>query len=255
MEKVIKSVESSTAYIDDLLTFSKSFDDHLKHLRELFERLKICNIKIKTSKCKIGCDELMFLGYKILSEGISIDSSRTDSLKNYPRPTKTKHVKQFLGLAGFYRHFIRRFADIAGPLNDLTKKNKKFIWSEDCENSFQQNIKLLSDKPILAYPNFNEEFFLSTDASIIGVGAVLSQRDNQQREHPVYYASRALNLAERNYSTIERELLAIVYSVDKFRYYLYGKKFTIFTDHNPLVYLNNITLSSERLTRWRLKLQ
>ena len=112
----------------------------------------------------------------------------------------------------------------------------------------------MSEKPILAYPNFDAQFILYPDASQFGIGAVLSQKDNNQREHPIHYASRSLNTAERNYSTIERELLAIIYATDKFRYYLYGKKFTIITDHNPLVYLNNITLSSERLTRWRLKL-
>ena len=254
IEKIIKGIDSATAYIDDLLSFSKTFDLHLTHLRVLFERLKNCNIKVKTSKCKIACDELMFLGYKISDKGISIDNSRTDSLKNYPIPTKAKHVKQFLGMAGFYRHFIKNFADIVEPLNHLTRKHTKFFWSDDCNKAFYMIIKLLSDKPILAYPNFNEEFFLATDASKIGIGAVLGQKDSNNNEHPIYFASRALNQAERNYSTIERELLAIVYSVDKFRYYLYGKKFTIITDHNPLVYLKNITLSSERLTRWRLKL-
>ena len=119
---------------------------------------------------------------------------------------------------------------------------------------FKQIIKLLTEKPILSYPNFNETFYLSTDASKTGVGAVLAQKDHVRREHPIHYASRTLNPAERNYSTIERELLAIIYAVDKFRYYLYGKKFIVITDHNPLVYLKNITLSSERLTRWRLKL-
>ena len=113
---------------------------------------------------------------------------------------------------------------------------------------------MLSKQPILAYPDFKQRFYLSTDASKVGVGAVLSQMDEQGRERPIYYASRSLNGAERNYSTIERELLAIVYAVEKFRYYLLGKEFTISTDHNPLTSLNNLTLSSSRLTRWRLKL-
>jgi len=115
IEKIIKGVENSTAYIKDLLTFSLNFEQHLIDLRILFQRLKDCNVKVKTSKCKISCNELMFLGYK----GISIDESRTASLKNYPTPTKTKHVKQFLGMAGFYRHFIKNFSDIVEPLNQL----------------------------------------------------------------------------------------------------------------------------------------
>jgi hypothetical protein len=157
-------------------------------------------------------------------------------------------------MAGFYRHFIRNYADFVEPLNDLTRKNARFTWSKGCDYAFQHIIKLLSEKPILAYPNSNEKFYLSTDASNMGIGAVLGQKDNQGHEHPIQFASRTLNQAARIYSTIERELLAIVDAADKFRYYLYGKKFTIITDHNPLVYLKNITLSSERLTRWRLKL-
>ena len=237
-----------------MLTFSKEFDSHLTHLRGLFERLKQANIKVKTPKCKIACRELMFLGYKISDTGISIDDSRTQAIKTYPKPTKSKHVKQFLGLAGFYRHFIKNYADIVEPLNRLTRKNVKFIWDDECKKAFNKLIELLASKPILAYPNFNEKFYLSTDASQVGIGAVLGQKDAKGFEKVVHYASRSLNTAERNYSTIERELLAIIYATDKFKYYLYGKKFTIITDHNPLVYLNNITLASERLTRWRLKL-
>ena len=254
IEKVITGVDNTTAYIDDLLTYSTDFEHHLVHLKTLFERLKHANIKVKTAKCKIACNELMFLGYKISELGISIDDSRTQAIRKYPKPTKAKHVKQFLGLAGFYRHFIKNFADIVEPLNRLTRKNAKFIWCAKCDEAFNTLIKLLSQKPILAYPNFKENFFLSTDASQVGIGAVLGQKDLSGRERAIHFASRSLNSAERNYSTIERELLAIVYATDKFRYYLYGKKFTIITDHNPLVYLNNITLSSERLTRWRLKL-
>ena len=145
IEKIIQGVENSTAYIDDLLTYSSEFDLHLQHLRTLFERLKACNVKVKTSKCKIACDQLMFLGYKISTQGISIDDSRTQAIKKYPKPIKSKHIKQFLGLAGFYRHFIRNFADIVEPLNKLTRKGVKFVWTEACENSFQTIIKLLSE--------------------------------------------------------------------------------------------------------------
>jgi predicted aspartyl protease len=254
IEKIIKGLNNSTAYIDDLLTYSQEFELHLQHLRVLFERLKSVNVKVKTNKCKIACNELMFLGYKISEKGISMDESRIAAVQKYPRPTKSKHIQQFLGLVGFYRQFIRNFADITEPLNRLTRKNAKFIWSHDCEYAFQSLIKQLSERPILAYPDFNKPFCLATDASQVGIGAVLGQVDDKGRETAIHFASRSLSQAERNYSTIERELLAIIYAVDKFRYYLYGKKFKIITDHNPLVYLNNITLSSERLTRWRLRL-
>ena len=236
------------------MTFSKTFDDHLIHFQAVFERLKTANIKIKTSKCHIASDNIMFLGYRITSKGVCIDDSRIKVIKNYPKPSMSKNVKVFLGLTGYYRQFIRDYADLTEPLNKLTRKNVKFTWCDRCESSFQSLIKSLSEKPILAFPNFDAPFYLSTDASQVGIGAVLSQRDEHQREHPVYYASRSLTDAERRYSTIERELLAIIYSTEKFKYYLSGRKFTIITDHNPLVYLNSIKISSDRLTRWRLKL-
>ncbi len=163
-------------------------------------------------------------------------------------------VLWFLGFAGFYRQFIQNFPELTDEMNKLTRKNVKFDWSEKCNASFVKIKELLIDRPILAYPDFDKPFALSTDASNIGIGAVLSQKDSENNERPVYYAGRSLNNAERNYSSIERELLAIVYATEKFKYDLYGKHFTIHTDHNPLVYLKNLTLSSERLTRWRLKL-
>lgn len=254
IEKVIYNLVNSSAYVDDILTYSKTFDDHLIHLKALFDRLKTANIKIKTSKCHIASDNIMFLGYRITSDGVCIDDSRIKSLKNYPKPTKTKNVKEFLGLTGYYRQFIKNYADIVDPLNNLTRKNVKFTWCDKCDRSFQTLINYLSEKPILAFPNFDAPFYLSTDASQVGIGAVLSQKDEHQREHPVYFTSRSLTDAERRYSTIERELLAIIYSTEKFKYYLSGRKFTILTDHNPLVYLNSIKISSDRLTRWRLKL-
>ncbi len=225
IEKVISNLPNSSAYVDDILTYSKTFDDHLIHLQALFERLKTANLKIKTSKCHIASDDIMFLGYRITSKGVCIDDSRIKVLKNYPKPSKSKNVKEFLGLTGYYRQFIRDYADLTEPLNNLTRKNVKFSWCDRCESSFRSLIKSLSEKPILAFPNLDAPFYLSTDASQVGIGAVLSQRDEHQREHPVYYASRSLTDAERRYSTIERELLAIIYSTEKFKYYLSGRKF------------------------------
>lgn len=254
IELIIIKLTNSSAYLDDVLTFSKHFDDHFKHLELVFQRFKEANLKIKTSKCKIACDNVMFLGYNISEKGVSVDDSRIKVIKNYPKPTKTKEVKQFLGLAGFYRQFIPSFADIVEPLNRLTRKDVKFQWSQECDKAFDEILNKLITKPILAYPNFDKKFIISTDASNVGIGAVLSQLDENKFERPIYYASRSLSVHERNYSTIEKELLAIVYATEKFRYYVYGREFTITTDHNPLIYLNNITITSERLTRWRLKL-
>ncbi|CAF0985152.1 unnamed protein product [Brachionus calyciflorus] len=207
-----------------------------------------------TSKCKIASDETTFLGYKISSEGISIREDRIKTIKNYPRPTNGKKVKEFLGPASYYRQFIHNFAHIVEPLNKLTRKNIRFKWDENCQNAFKSLLNSLCNPPILAYPDFSKTFYLATDISNYGIGAVLCQKNDQDQERVIFYASRSLNNAERNYSTIERELLGIVYAVEKFRYYLYGTEFVIITDHNPLTYSHNLTLSSARLTRWRLKL-
>jgi hypothetical protein len=254
MEAVLNNLPNSSAYIDDVLTHSKNFEEHIKHLEKLFIQLKLSNIKVKTKKCRIACEETLFLGYKISKKGVSIDESRVKAIKDYPKPKNCTDVKKFLGLASYYRQFVRNFSDIVEPLNKLTRKKIRFKWDDFCEKAFNKLIELLTTTPVLAFPNFDKEFILQTDASNYGLGAVLSQKDDQDREHVIYYASRSLNKAERNYSTIERELLGIIYAVEKFRYYLYGKKFIIQTDHNPLTYLNNLTLSSSRLTRWRLKL-
>ena len=254
MESVLSDLHNSTAYIDDIFTFSKTFDEHLIHLEKLFERLKDANIKIKTRKCEFACEETMFLGYNVTNRGIKIDEERIKAIKDYPRPKTPKQVKRFIGLASYYRQFIDKFADIVQPLNKLTRKNCRFDWTDDCEKSFNKLINQLINAPILAFPDFNRSFYLSTDASNIGLGAVLYQLDDQKREKVIFYASRSLKDCERNYSAIEKELLAIVFAVEKFKYYLYGREFTINTDHNPLTYLNNVTLASSRLTRWRLKL-
>jgi hypothetical protein len=254
VELIIADLKASTAYVDDILTASENFDEHLVHLEQLFIRLKDANMKVKTTKCTFAANETTFLGFTISEDGVKMKEDRIEAVKNYPRPKTPKQIKQFLGLAGYYRQFIRNFAEIVNPLNKLLKKELKFNWTDECENSFQVMIKLLSNPPILAFPDFTKPFHLATDASNVGIGAVLYQISSKGLEQVIYYASRTLNAAERNYSTIERELLAIVYSVEKFRYYLYGKEFIINTDHNPLTYLNNLTLSSSRLTRWRLKL-
>lgn len=244
MEVILAGLTNSTAYIDDILTFSTDFESHLAHLEKLLTRLKEANIKIKTRKCKVACDETLFLGYKITRKGVGIDESRVKAIKNYPRPKNQKQVKQFLGLAGYYRHFIPNFSDKAEPLNKLTRKNVKFKWDEKCERSFEMMIDSLTSTPILAFPDYKKPFHLATDASNTGLGAVLSQVDDNGKERVIYYASRTLNQAEKNYSTIERELLAIVFAVEKFKYYLYGTEFTITTDHNPLTYLNNLNHST-----------
>lgn len=160
----------------------------------------------------------------------------------------------FLGLTGFYRQYIQNYADIAEPLAALKRKNSKFKWDAFTCDAFNNLKKALITPPILQYPNFEKEFYLSTDASNIAIGAVLSELSDS-KDLPIAYASRALNPSERNYPTIKKELLAIIWAIRKFRPYLYGRQFTIVTDHKPLTYLRSMKNASSILLRWSLELE
>jgi hypothetical protein len=162
----------------------------------------------------------MFLGFKISEAGVKMNTDRIKAVKDHPRPRTQKQVKQFLGLASYYRQFIKNFANYTDQLNKLLKKHVTFNWDNNCEEAFKSLIQALSNPLILAYPDFSKTFYLASDASKVGIGAVLYQVQDKGKERVIYYASRALNNAERNYSTIEREFLAIIFAVEKFKYYL-----------------------------------
>ena len=254
MEEVLDGVKNSMPYIDDIMTHSKTFDEHLVDLEIVFKKLDEANLKLKPSKCFFANRETKFLGFDINSKGIRPSQEKFEAMKNYPEPKNAKSVKRFLGMASYYRRFIPNYSRITEPINRLLKKNEKFVWSDDCEISFRKIKHLLINPPILVYPDFTKQFILTTDASGIGLGAVLSQIGKDGLEHPIGYASRLLNNAERNYAATELECLGIVWGIEQFRPYLYGRHFIINCDHNPLVYLENTKNKSSRVTRWRLQL-
>jgi hypothetical protein len=247
---------ASSAYIDDILTASAEFEQHLIDLEKLFIQLQKANMKIKTAKCKIAATETKFVGFKISAAGVEISDERVQAVKEYPQPKDAKALKSFLGLTSYYRAWIPKYTEIVHPLSRMLKKDTRFRWTQECTDAFELLKLRLTTAPILAFPQFDKPMHLSTDASNVGVGAVLFQIDEEGRERVIYYASRALNSAERNYATVERELLAVLYATDKFRYYLHSNPipFVVYTDHRPLTYLKNFNTNSSRLTRWRLKL-
>ena len=258
------------AYIDDVNVHSKIFEEHLKDLEEVFKRLRKAGLKLRMDKCKFCFGEIEFLGYIIGKNGIKTDEKKLEKIKNYPRPTTITELKGFLGLASYYRRFIKDFSKIAKSLNDLMKginyekgikqKNQnKWIditkeWKEKQEESFQILKERLCTAPVLVYPDFEKEFILYTDASGYALGAVLSQIGKDGKEQVVYYASKTLTDAERNYSTTELECYAVVWAVEKFHYYLDGKKFKVITDHYALKWLEKNALKGWR-ARWILRLQ
>jgi len=187
-------------------------------------------------------------------DGVKPDEKRIEAVKEYPRPKTTRELKGFLGLAGYYRRFIPNFSKVAKPLTELLKKNAPYVWDDKMEEAFISLKTSLITEPLLQYPDFSRPFVLTTDASNEAIGAVLSQGPIG-KDPPVAYASRTLTKAEKGYPTIELELLAIIWGCKYFRQYLYGRKFTIVTDHRPLTWIFNVKDPSSRLLRWRLLLE
>ena len=253
MEEMLEDLEFAVAYIDDVTVSSKGFEGHLEHLKKVFDLLREKKLKMKPAKCFFGYRETKFLGFIVSADGIKVCPSRTEIIANYPRPVTAKGIRSFLGLASYYRRFIPNFSDIASPMIALTRKNKEFKWDEECERGFNGLKERLMKPPILAYPDMKKTFHLTTDASNVGLGAVLSQFWGDE-EKVIAFASRTLQPAERNYSTTEQELLAIIWAVKRFRPYLYGTVFKLITDHKPLTHLNSSTSTSSRLYRWKLAL-
>ena len=241
-------------YLDDLLIFSDTFSEHLRRLGAVLRILEEANLKLKPSKCQLLRKSVAFLGHNISSRGISPKMDKIEAVSKWAPPKTAQELQQFLGFASFYRRYIRDFATIAEPLNQLTRKNREFKWEARCAESFNRLKEALCQHPVLAHPDFQLPFQLTTDASATGLGAVLSQTQLGE-ERPLCYASRTLTSAERNYSTTERECLAVVWAMEYFDYYLSGATFTVYTDHNPLTYLRSIPQPHGRLARWILRLE
>jgi hypothetical protein len=241
-------------YIDDLVVIGCSVEHHMRNLESVFKRLRAKNLKLNPKKCLFLQSSVTYLGHHISGEGIKPDQSKFEVIKNYPKPTNADEVRRFVAFCNYYRRFVENFALIANPLNKLLKKNATFIWSKECDLAFEKLKNNLMNPPILQYPNFENEFILTTDASDIACGAVLSQEINN-KNLPVAFASKSFTKGEKNKSTIEKELTAIHWAVNYFKPYLFGKKFKILTDHKPLVYLFTMKNPTSKLTRMRWDLE
>ncbi|CAC5392821.1 Retrovirus-related Pol polyprotein from transposon 297,Retrovirus-related Pol polyprotein from transposon 17.6,Transposon Ty3-I Gag-Pol polyprotein,Transposon Ty3-G Gag-Pol polyprotein,Retrovirus-related Pol polyprotein from transposon 412 [Mytilus coruscus] len=236
-------------YLDDIIVFSKTFDEHLKNLSEVCDRLRSANLKLHPKKCFLLQKEGTFLGHKVSHEGINTDDEKIKAVQDWPTPKNVKDVRSFIGLCSYYRRFVENFSTIAKPLHQLIEKCKKFEWTEACNCSFEHLKKLLISAPILGYPINDGGFILETDASNVGMGAVLSQiQDGEERV--IGYFSKTFSKSERNYCVNRKELLAIVSAVKNFHHYLYGRSFTVRTDHGSLRWLVNFKNPEGQLARW-----
>ena len=258
MDLVVDGMQDfAAAYLDDLVVYSDSWEDHLEHLKMMLQKLREAGLTVKPRKCQFGMDHCVYLGHVVGGGKIQPEASKIDVVDSFVVPTTKKQVRAFLGLTGYYRKFIPNYASVAAPLTDLTKKTapNNVCWNQQCDKAFKELKRLLCTSPVLRNPDFSRRFILQTDASDRGVGAVLSQKDKNGEEHPVGYFSKKLLPREERYSTIEKECLAIKLGVQAFRVYLLWRQFTIQTDHRSLEWLNRLKENNSRLTRWSLALQ
>jgi hypothetical protein len=247
--------EFLTVYIDDIVIYSETFEEHLIHLEKTFRKIKEANLTLGLEKCEFAKEKLKFLGHEISKEGIQSDPDKIVKIQEFKRPGTVKEVRQFLGLTSYYRRFINNFSKIARPINNLLNKDIGFEWKEEQEKAFEELKKRLMETPVLQYPDFNKSFIICTDASEKGLGAVLEQLDDEGKEKPVAYASRSLKPAELNYSVTDLECLAVIWAVQKFYKYLIFKPFEIVTDHAALKTLQTQKIIKGRRAKWIMELQ
>ncbi|GJT72278.1 reverse transcriptase domain-containing protein [Tanacetum coccineum] len=241
-------------FMDDFLVFGDSFSSCLANLDKMLKRCEDTKLALNWEKSHFMVKEGIVLGHKISRKGIEVDKAKVDVISKLPHPTTVKGIRSFLGHAGFYRRFIKDFSKISRPMTHLLEKNTPFIFSEDCILAFQTLKKKLTEAPILIAPNWDQPFEIMCDASDYAIGAVLGQRI-EKHFRPIHYASKTMTEAETNYTTTEKEMLAVVYAFEKFRSYLIMNKSVVYTDHSALKYLFNKKDAKARLLRWVLLLQ
>jgi hypothetical protein len=241
-------------YLDDILIYSKTEQEHLQHVQQVLDILRKHQLYAKLSKCEFFQRRVEYLGHYISDQGVAVDDRKVAAIKEWPAPSNVSEVRSFLGLANYYRKFVKGFSGIAAALTALLHKDKPFKWDHEEKDAFNRLKQQLTEAPVLLLPDPTKSFVVTTDASDFAIGAVLSQ--NQGRgEQPIAYESRKMSPAELNYPVHEKELLAIVHALRTWRTYLEGQKFTIVTDHASLEYIKSQSHLSRRQARWLETLQ
>lgn len=244
----------SFVYMDDLVVIGCSEQHMISNLKEVFEICRKTNLKLNPEKCNFFNSEVTFLGHKCTDKGILPDDSKYEKITQYPTPTNADEARRFVAFVNYYRRFIPNFSYHSIHLTRLTRKNTEFVWTKECESAFQYLKNSILSPKILQYPDFDKQFCITTDASKLACGAVLSQ-DHNGIQLPISFASRSFTQGESNKSVIEQELTAIHWAINFFKPYVYGKKFLVKSDHKPLTYLFSLKNPSSKLTRMRLDLE
>jgi len=242
-------------YLDDIIIYSKTFEQHIDHITQVFNALRQAQLKIKLKKCYFCLPIISFLGHIVGRNVIQPDPTKIEKVKSFPVPANLTQLRAALGLFSYYRKFIKDFSRIAKPMTLLLKKDTPFEWTTKQQNAFEQLKQKLITTPILKYPDFTRPFIVYTDASGIGLGAILSQKDEHEKECVIAYASRSLNSAEQNYTVTDQECLAVVWAIKHFQHYLGLKPFQVVTDHSALKWLQTSKIPTGRRARWMMFLQ
>jgi len=232
-------------YFDDILVYSKSMEEHQEHLREVLSTLRSAQLYGNLKKCDFCTNEVVFLGFVVSEQGLSVDKEKVKAVQDWPTPTSISQVRSFHGLASFYRRFVRDFSTIAAPLTEITKKNTQFVWGEDQENAFQALKWQLTQAPLLVLPDFSRPFEVECDASGIGIGGVLMQEGK-----PIAFFSEKLKGACLNYSTYDKELYALFRVLKTWQHYLWPREFVLKTDHESLKHFRSQDKLDRRHGRW-----
>lgn len=254
MDQILKGVNNVRAYIDDLIITGTSLEDCYKNLEKVLQKLYEYRVKVNLDKCQFFCSEIKFLGHLLCEKGVKPLPEKIEAITKAPAPTSVTQLQAYLGLLNYYGRFLPRLSDHLAPLHTLLRKGVAFNWTKECNESFQISKKLVSEHGLLVHFDCKKELYVTADASKYGLGAVLSHQIDSE---PICFASATLNNAQKNYSQVEKEALAIIFAVQKFHKYIYGRSFVLVTDHQPLKFifdpLKKIPVTANaRLQRWAL---
>ena len=259
IDGLVKGIPHVAAYMDDILLTGETQQQHLQNLAAVLERLKAAGVKLRKPKCIFMAKEVEYLGHKVNADGIHPTSDKIKAIQDAPKPHNVTELKSFLGLLSYYSKFLPNMSTTLFPLYELLQKNRRWRWGKEQQEAFEQAKLALQSDTLLVHYDSGKPLILACDASPYGLGAVISHRMEDNVEKPIAFASRTLTPAERNYSQLEREALAIVFAVKKFHMYLYGRHFLIYSDHQPLKYLLSESkgvpaMAASRIQRWALTL-
>lgn len=257
VNQVFAGVPNCTAYLDDVVTYSSTWPEHMALLRTMFQRLADASLTLNLAKCEFGKAKVTYLGKVVGGGEVRPLEGKVVAILDFPAPTTRRELRRFLGMTGYYRGFCRNFSIVAAPLTDLISPSVPFLWSKECQVAFESCKALLCSAPVLKAPDFSIPFSIEVDASGLGAGAVLTQHDADGLVHPVAYFSKKFNNSQKRYSTIEQETLALLLALQFFDVYVGSSSVpvVVFTDHNPLVFLDRMFNHNQRLMRWALVLQ